>query len=437
MRATNKLVLLTSTAVAASLAASAAIAGGFALREQSAYYQGTSFAGNGTSGPTISSMFWNPATITAAEDKINFEAHNTFIIPQSEISGTNVVPNSLTTPTGLISTSYNTGDIGHDAFVPSSYASYKVTDQIFFGIGLNGPFGLSTKPEDTNWTGAGYNRSSKIFSLNVNPVASYKINDMWSVGIGAQIQYADIRLTNASASPTIPGATLIPGQQLDGDGTGFGITAGVSFKPTARTEIGIGYRSAIFTDIEGTIVAPSPTNPFVSQTLGVKTVLATPDMVTLSAKQGITDDIRVLATFEWTNWSRLKQPRLESTATGATVTTLPFNYDDGFFLALGGEYDFNDKLTLRAGAAYEWSPIDTEIRSARLPDNDRLWLSAGASYKYNKHLSFDLGYTHIFGADTDLNLVAGHQDFSASKGSLTGSVDSSVDILTASLRVKF
>jgi len=437
MRATKKIVLMTSTAIAASIVASAASAGGFALREQSAYYQGTSFAGNGTSSSSISSMFWNPATITSMDGKIVFEAHNAFIIPKSDITGSNTVPNSLTTPTGLITTSYDTGDIGHDAWIPASYTSYNFNDKIYLGVGINGPFGLSTKPDDSNWTGAGYNRSSKIFSINLNPVVGYKINEMFSVAIGPQIQYADVRLTNASASPTIPGATLFPGQQLDGDGVGVGLTAGVTIKPTATTEIGIGYRSAIFTDIDGTIAAPNPANPFTTAVTDVKTVLATPDMVTLSAKQSITDNIRVLGTFEWTNWSRLKEPQITADATGATVTTLPFNYNDGYFLALGGEYDFNDKLTFRAGAAYEWSPIDDQIRSARLPDNDRIWVSAGASYVFNEHFSFDLGYTHIFGTDTDLNLVPGHQDYSASKGSLTGSVDSSVDILTASVRIKF
>ncbi|MEI4927655.1 outer membrane protein transport protein, partial [Klebsiella pneumoniae] len=38
-------------------------AGGFALREQSAYGQGTSFAGVAAGG-ALSSMFWNPATLT-------------------------------------------------------------------------------------------------------------------------------------------------------------------------------------------------------------------------------------------------------------------------------------------------------------------------------------------------------------------------------------
>src|SRR3954452_7277515 len=45
------------------LATGAANAGGFAVREQSAYGQGSSFAGIAAGG-ALSSMFWNPATVT-------------------------------------------------------------------------------------------------------------------------------------------------------------------------------------------------------------------------------------------------------------------------------------------------------------------------------------------------------------------------------------
>jgi long-subunit fatty acid transport protein len=38
----------------------------------------------------------------------------------------------------------------------------------------------------------------RSFSINLNPVVGYKINEMFSVAIGPQIQYADVRLTNAS-----------------------------------------------------------------------------------------------------------------------------------------------------------------------------------------------------------------------------------------------
>ncbi|GGB37007.1 long-chain fatty acid transporter [Roseibium aquae] len=421
----KKALLFTSSAVALSLAAGSAFAGGFALREQSSYYQGTSFAGNATSGPSVSSMFWNPAAITGVGEGFTFEAHNSFILPQAELNGTNTVLGT-TLPV-------STGDIGSDAWVGATYTTYRVNDDVVFGLGVNAPFGLSTKVENPNWAGAGYNRSSKVFSINVNPVVAYQFNDMISVAAGLQFQYVSVRLTNSAAAPGVFNASTT----LQGDGLGYGVTAGLTLKPFKGTELGVGYRSAVGVDLDGNAFLPAGVpGRLAPGSYGITTSLVTPDMITVSAKQDITEDVRLLATFEWANWSRLKTPKIDEDTVGQ-ISELPFNYDDGYFLALGAEYDWNDKLTLRAGGAYEWSPINETIRSARLPDNDRIWASLGASYKFNKHMSFDLGYTHIFGTDTNLNVGPGHQDYSATKGSLVADVDSSVDIFSASMRMSF
>ena len=55
--------LMATTALAAGM--QAAEAGGFAVREQSAYGQGSSFAGMAAPGDSISAMFWNPAAVTS------------------------------------------------------------------------------------------------------------------------------------------------------------------------------------------------------------------------------------------------------------------------------------------------------------------------------------------------------------------------------------
>ena len=71
--AAYKSALLATVAVAALLAMSGtASAGGFAIREQSAEYQGMSFAGN-AAGSSLSAMFWNSAA-TANLDGINTES---------------------------------------------------------------------------------------------------------------------------------------------------------------------------------------------------------------------------------------------------------------------------------------------------------------------------------------------------------------------------
>jgi len=419
LRANKKTILFASTAVALSIVAGAAHAGGFALREQSAYYQGMSFAGYGTTGGGISAMYWNPASLIGAEKGLTFEAHNTGLWPVSEIDGT--------LSGGFLGTSsVGSGDIGSDAFIPASYTAYRLNDKVVFGVGINAPFGLSTKPEQ-NWAAQFYSRSSSVFSLNVNPAVAYEINDKIAIAVGAQIQYLKVGLKSADATS---GAGFPRSNEIEGDGIGYGVTAGLTVRPWEGTEFGLGYRSGVGHDLDGSLTVGG-----VSNAIGLGVV--TPDMVNFSARQKITDKIRVLGTVEWTNWSRLKAPRAISDATGAALTTLHFNYDDGWFFSVGGEYDFNDKLTLRTGFGYEISPIDEEIRSTRLPDNNRWWLSAGATYNFNEHMTFDLGYTHIIPESTKINIDSNHQDYNATFGTYTADVDSHVNILSASLRYKF
>src|SRR5688500_3991992 len=55
-------IWLVSAAALALLSGSEAQAGGFSIREQSAFGQGSSFAGIAAGG-SLSSMYWNPATL--------------------------------------------------------------------------------------------------------------------------------------------------------------------------------------------------------------------------------------------------------------------------------------------------------------------------------------------------------------------------------------
>lgn len=423
----NRAILMAAVSVVAITGvASEAYAGAFALREQSAYYQGTSFAGNATSSQSISSMFWNPATITA-HDGFTSESVSTFIVPTVEINPTSAVAPATTAPSG---------DIGVDAWIPSSYFGYQVNDDLYLGLAINAPFGLSTKP-DQSWGGQYYSRTARIFSLNANPVVGYKVNDMLSVALGVQVQYIKLNIKNA-LSPALGFATS-PSRELKGDDIGFGFTAGVTYKPFEGTEIGLGFRSSIHHGVEGDVVMPGAFAPLslVAGNNPVDASLNTPELVTLSFNQRVNDQFRVLGTIEWSNWSRLKAPPIVLKSNGSSIGSLALNYEDGWFFALGGEYDWNEQLTFRGGFAYEMSPVSDATRGTRLPDNDRIWASAGMTYTYNDKLSFDLGYTHIFGTDTPINIAAGHQDYQSFNGTLVADVDSSVEILSASLRYKF
>ena len=99
---------------------SAAHAGAFGLRTQSTTGLGAAFAGNASGMAGISSMFWNPATVTMNPGYTS-EYNVTFVSP--DVTVTPVAP----TPTRSFGGS---GNIGQDAVVPASYNSYQVNEML-------------------------------------------------------------------------------------------------------------------------------------------------------------------------------------------------------------------------------------------------------------------------------------------------------------------
>src|SRR5690606_2585893 len=78
---------------------------------------------------------------------------------------------------------------------------------------------------------------------------------------------------------------------------------------------------------------------------------------------------------------------------------------DTYSFAVGGTYTLNNQWLLRAGFAYDESPVSGEHRTARVPDNNRNWLTAGARYSVNQNLSFDLGLAYLIMSNSKINEV--------------------------------
>ncbi|MFY0613611.1 MAG: transporter [Hyphomicrobiaceae bacterium] len=406
---------LAAAVVGGSLAlCSTAHAGGFAIREQSASSQGASFAGS-AAGFDLSSMYWNPAAVTA-KSGVNSETHAAIILGQQDLTATG---GTLDKPAFGSATS---GNIADPAALAASYANYQFGN-FYIGLSVNTPFGLTTKPEN-DWRGQAIGQTSELLTVNAAPTVGYKVAPGVSVAVGAQVQYIDARLT--SIVPTLGSL------EVEGDDWGFGFTAGILLEPTSSTKIGLGFRSSVSHTLEGDQ----------SSNVGSSSIEADvdlPELVTLSLHQQVTQRFAFLGTVEWTNWSRVKSLDIKCTSaggacpgSGSTLSSLELNYEDGWFFAGGIEYAYSPDLTLRTGLAYEISPAREDTsRSVRIADNDRIWASLGATYNWSANTSLDFAYTHIFVKD-------GGTDQSTPTGlSLTADVDSSVDILSASLKIKW
>jgi len=410
------------------IATAQANAGAFAIREQSTYGQGTSFAGIAAGG-ALSSMFWNPATMTQFQGIV---VENGFAFIKPKVDQT---PQAGTFPAllGLGGVS-NSAEMG---LIPNGYTSYQLSPNLWLGLSINSPFALAVSFPDA-WAGRNYSGDSSVRTYNATPSVAYRINDWISIGVGVQIQYAKVQFL--SGLPT----GLFQDLTLKGTGFGFGATAGVTLTPTPTTSIGLGWRSAINQDIHGTMLLPAGAlfNVPFSTPGSVETTLKLPDIVSLGIRQQLSPQWALLGTVEWSNWSRIGTVNINQLSGAPALVAnnafrVPFEYDDGWFFSAGTEYRWNERLTLRGGIGYEISPISDQVRTPRLPDNDRFWASIGASWNLNKSLRFDLAYTHLWVKDTNINITAASGNPSFSTIPYVGTSDAHTDLLSGSLVVRF
>jgi long-chain fatty acid transport protein len=399
------------------MATAPAEAGGFTIRTHSAAGIGMALAGVAAGGD-LSFVYWNPATLSDA-DGFEVSGQAAGIFPSFEIT-----PDAATSATHqfLGGAAHGTIDVARSALVPAAFLAHPVNDNLTLGLSVTSPFGLSTKaPRD--WAGQVYSRKSEIFSLNVNPMAAYRINDAVSIGAGLQVQYFKAELSNA-VSP-LPGAA---DATLKADDIGVGFNLGVTVRPWSGTTLGLGYRSSISHSLKGDLVMPGAWIP-------ARARLDTPDIISFGVRQEVTDRLRLMGTVEWNNWSRLGKVPVRAN-TGAVLTTLHLDYRDGWLYSVGGEFDATDKLTLRAGAAYETSPITTANRDTRLPEVDQIMLSAGLTYRHTENLKFDLGYLHSWGRGGGaIDIGPGNPRFVGLP--FRASSDLKVDIVTVGVSYRF
>src|SRR3974377_2169911 len=253
-------LLLACGSLGVLIAASpAANAGGLAIREQSAFGEGTSYAGVAAGGD-LSTMFWNPAVMTQFA---GIQSSSTYagILPYSSHS-----PSAGSTYFGsLAEPQAGTGNTSNAALLPGTTVSYQINQNLWVGLSFNSPFGLSVSfPE--NWVGRDYGASdSNLTTYNVTPSVAYRINDWISIGAGMQIQYANLSFQHGLTASQVPlpsppfppglfASGLAPSPvdaHLSANGWGYGFTAGVTLTPTPATVIGLGYFSAIAQKFSG------------------------------------------------------------------------------------------------------------------------------------------------------------------------------------------
>lgn len=412
----NKTLLAMTTLLAASGANAAA----FQLAEVSTSGLGRAYAGEAAIVDNAAVVTTNPALMSLFKTN-QFSVGGVYVDSKIHMSGP-VTVNALGRTVAVGSAAHNSVVPG--SLIPNMYFVAPINDKFAIGGGMNVNFGLKSEYSNTYDAGV-FGGTTDLSAINLNLSGSYKVTQGLSAGFGLNAIYAKAEvqrragiLSDAAKNPDVmtvmlpnlkkmglstlnnTAASLKRLRALEKDSTithlqdknawGFGWNAGLMYEFNENNRVGLAYHSKVDIDFEDdAAIGNGRTGP------GGLT-LHLPDYLELSGFHQVTDNLALHYSYKFTHWSRFKE--LHATFDDGE---LAFHKDEKYRsnsrYALGATYNVNDKLTLRAGIAYDEAAAPTEHASASIPDTDRMWYSVGATYKFTPNLSIDAGFAHLRG----------------------------------------
>ena len=411
-------------ATAMLLAAGGANAAAFQLAEVSTSGLGRAYAGEAAIADNASVVATNPALMSLFKTA-QFSTGGVYVDSRINMNG-NV--DASITGTGMAATKYGSvseRNVVPGAFVPNLYFVAPVNDKFALGAGMNVNFSLKSEYDDSYDAGI-FGGKTDLSAINLNLSGAYRVTEGLSLGLGVNAVYAkaqvernagiiteSVKIGQTTFNVGSPEEKLIPKYLTSKDKSvvslqdraawGFGWNAGVMYQFNEANRIGLAYHSKVdidFTDrtatsLEAGVIGAGKTGDL---------TLTLPDYLELSGFHQLTDKLAVHYSYKYTHWSRLTKLHA-SFEDGKKAFDKELQYSNNSRVALGASYDLYEKLTLRAGIAYDQA-ASRHHRSAAIPDTDRTWYSLGATYKFTPNLSVDLGYAYLKGKKVHFKEVA-------------------------------
>jgi len=345
-----------------------AFASGFAV-----YTQGASALGQGnseiahTNGPA--SIFFNPALINELEGT-QITLGTTLISPSREFTSDS---------TGNAREARSTIN-----FPSTIYLTHKYNEKFSSGIGIFNPFGLGNDWGD-NWEGASLTTNSQMRTFNINPVLAYRITPSLSLAGGLDLMLVDATLEKSTT-------------KMEGDGNGAGYNLGILFAVNPDVVIGASYRSEITVDLDGDLYIKSS-----STTLGAKTEITLPQQIHAGIAYKGFDSLILEAGFRWEGWSSYDS--LIINLANGTTSIDQKNWKDVYAFNVGGQYQLNDSVALRAGFLAGGNAVPDSTFKPDIPDSDTRLITLGTGFKFdNSRVDLAYGYQVLESRNKSANI---------------------------------
>lgn len=458
--ALKKTVLLLGTAFAtASVHAS-----GYHFGTQSVNAQSTANAA-AAEAADASTIFYNPAGLTKL-DSSQISVNANIVLPSIHYEA-----DSATDFTGLPVQGSKSGKITKTTVAPHIYGAYKVNDNLTVGLGVYVPFGSATEYEKDSVLRHNINKLG-LTSIAVEPVAAWKLNERHSFGAGiiAQHTSAELRkyadwgimekakaLKETPPNPTKAAQIKADGHaDVKGSDWGFGYQLAWMWDINDRARVGVNYRSKVSHTLKGDAewAADGAAAKAMWSTMlaangytaneKARVKIVTPESLSVHGMYKVSDKADLFGDVTWTRHSRFDKAELvfekEKTIVNGKSdrTTITPDWRNTYKVGFGGSYQISEPLQLRAGIAFDKSPVrNADYRMNSLPDGNRIWFSAGMKYHIGKNHVVDAAYTHIHINDTTYRTAKASGNDVDSKGASSARFKNHADIIGLQYTYKF
>ncbi|EJU57335.1 putative outer membrane protein [Neisseria meningitidis 93004] len=455
----------TAFILSTALLSTAVQASGYHFGTQSVNAQGTANAA-AAEAADASTIFYNPAGLSKL-DSSQISVNANIVFPSIHYEA-----ESATDFTGIPVQGSKSGKITKTTVAPHVYGAYKANDDVTLGLGVYVPFGSATEYEKDSVLRHNINKLG-LTTIAIEPVVAWKLNDRHSFGAGIIAQHTSAELrkyadwgiqqkAEAKASGK-PDAAIAAAIQADGHADvkgsdwGFGYQLAWMWDINDRARMGVNYRSKVSHTLEGTAewaadgaVAKQAwaaklleARGYVpNEKAGVKIV--TPESLSVHGMYKVSDKADLFGDVTWTRHSRFDKAELvfekEKTIVNGKSdrTTITPNWRNTYKVGFGGSYQISEPLQLRAGIAFDKSPVrNADYRMNSLPDGNRIWFSAGMKYHIGKNHVVDAAYTHIHINDTSYRTAKASGNDVDSKGASSARFKNHADIIGLQYTYKF
>ena len=245
--------------------------------------------------------------------------------------------------------------------------------------------------------------------------------------------------------------------EVKGHDWGFGYQLAWMWDINDRARVGVNYRSKVTHTLKGSaeweadgayarrawdLGALAARGYVPREKASVKIV--TPESLSIHGMYKATDKFNLFSDVTWTRHSRFNKAELVFENTKNVVngksdrTVITPNWRNTYKVALGGSYQVTDPLQLRAGVAFDRSPVkNAGYRMNSLPDGNRIWFSLGAKYHIGKNHVLDAAYSHIHINDTSYHTIRATGNDVDSKGASGARFKNHADIVGLQYTYKF